>query len=164
MASFETATFAGGCFWCTQHDFNELPGIILTTVGYIGGTAANPTYEQVCTGTTGHAEALQIIFDPKKISYKQLLKVYWRSIDPTRNDGQFCDIGTQYRPIIFYHSDEQKKEAEKSKEELSKKQTVLVDILPAKHFFQAEDYHQEFYKKNPVHYARYHQASGRNHK
>lgn len=153
----ELATFAGGCFWCTQHDFDELKGVVSTTAGYTGGTKVNPSYEEVCSGKTGHVEALQLSYDPEKISYEKLLDVYWHSIDPTRTDGQFCDIGSQYRPVIFYHNEKQKQLAEKTKKERSSQ----VDIRPASTFYPAEEYHQKFYKKKPAHYQAYHRASGR---
>lgn len=157
-----SAVFAGGCFWCTQHDFDEAKGVISTTVGYTGGKTANPTYEEVCSGKTGHVEAIEVVYDTNKISYSALLTIYWNSIDPTRSDGQFCDIGTQYRPLIFYRDDEQKAQAEASKKALiAKGIPVAVDILPAKPFYPAEQHHQEFYKKNPEHYQAYHRGSGR---
>ncbi|HSX03353.1 MAG TPA: peptide-methionine (S)-S-oxide reductase MsrA [Rhabdochlamydiaceae bacterium] len=157
---YETATFAGGCFWCTQSDFDKLPGVISTTVGYTGGKKIYPTYDEVSSGRTGHVEATQVIFDPKKISYEKLLEVYWHSIEPTRNDGQFCDIGSQYRPVIFYHSEEQRVLAEKSKNALKMK-PVKVDILPAETFYSAEEYHQKYYKKKPSEYEFYRSHSGR---
>ena len=159
----ETAIFAGGCFWCVQHDFDHVKGVISTTSGYTGGDEPNPTYEEVCSGTTGHVEALQIVFDPTKVTYSQLLDTYWHNIDPTTNEGQFCDIGSQYRPVIFYENDTQKQMAEDSKEKIIKTKNipVMVDILPAKTFYSAETYHQEFYKKNPTRYKFYHYNSGR---
>lgn len=161
---YETATFAGGCFWCLQHDFDLLNGVISTTSGYSGGKAKNPTYEEVCSGSTGHVECVQVVFDPEKVSYETLLDCYWHQIDPTRNDGQFCDIGSQYRPVIFYHSAAQKQAAEKSKKQLlnnKKIESVHVDILPIALFYPAEDYHQDYYRKNPVRYKFYHSHSGR---
>ena len=155
------ATFAGGCFWCTQHDFDKVQGVISTQAGYLGGHVKNPTYEEVCTGRTGHVEAVQIEYDPERISYEELLQIYWKSIDPTRSDGQFCDIGTQYRPVIFYHTKEQQEIAERSKNELLKEQHVAVDILPVSTFYPAEEYHQQFYKKSPARYQSYHNNSGR---
>lgn len=160
----QTAIFAGGCFWCTEHDFDHVEGVVSTLSGYTGGSKINPTYEEVCSGETGHVEALQIVFDPTKVSYEQLLHVYFKSIDPTRNDGQFCDIGTQYRPVIFYVNDTQKELAERVMRNLvdSKKITpFLVAILPATTFYPAEEYHQKFYQKNPAHYKSYRAASGR---
>ncbi len=160
----ERATFAGGCFWCVQHAFDHVFGVATTKVGFTGGDKKNPTYEEVSTGTTGHVEALQITYDPKEISYKKILDIYWHSIDPIQSDGQFCDIGPQYRPIIFYHSEEQRRLAERSKKELQKSQQngpISVEILPAKTFYPAEDYHQEYYKKSPIRYKFYRDNSGR---
>ena len=161
----ETAIFAGGCFWCTEYDFDHVGGVVSTTSGYTGGSKANPTYEEVCSGETGHVEALQVTFDPSIVSYEQLLHVYFGSIDPTRNDGQFCDIGSQYRPVIFYANDTQKKLAENAIRDLvaSKKITpFLVALLPAAPFYPAEEYHQKFYQKNSARYKSYRAASGRN--
>ncbi len=160
----EVATFAGGCFWCIQHEFDLLPGVLATTVGYTGGLADNPTYADVCSGTTGHVEALQIVFDPSRISYQRLLEIYWRTIDPTTREGQFCDLGSQYRPIIFYHSEQQRQEAVNSKRALLEDKAVsqiLVDVVPACPFFPAETYHQQYYKKSQKEYERYHAHSGR---
>ena len=158
--STETATFAGGCFWCMQEPFDTIDGVISTTVGYTGGSVENPTYEQVCGGKTGHVEAIQIVFDPKKVSYKRLLTAYWHNIDPTQKKGQFCDIGAQYEPIIFYYSQEQKKEAEASKAALQM-EPVVVEIRPASTFYPAESYHQKYYQTHQGQYERYHDARGR---
>jgi peptide-methionine (S)-S-oxide reductase len=159
------ATFAGGCFWCTEADFDKVDGVFMTVSGYIGGHTTNPTYKDVTSGKTGHTEAVQITFDPKKITYERLLEVYWRSIDPTDKDGQFCDRGNSYRPEIFVHSPEQKKSAEDSKAALIAsgvvKQPIVVAITEAATFTKAEDYHQDFYKKNPGHYYRYRIGCGR---
>lgn len=157
------ATFAGGCFWCMEPPFDELNGVISTTSGYIGGKTKNPTYEQVSTGTTGHTEALQIVYDPKKITYDKLLEVFWRNIDPLAADGQFCDLGSQYRSGIFYHDANQKSAAEKSKKAVQArfKQPVATEITPATVFYPAEDYHQDYYKKNPVRYKLYSHGCGR---
>lgn len=163
----EVALFAGGCFWCTQHDFDHIDGVISTTAGYTGGEKNNPTYDEVSSGTTGHAEALQVVYDPKKVSYSQLLDIYWHSIDPTTRDGQFCDLGTQYRPIIFYLNDEQKRLAVESKNKIIQSKQVgkvVVDILAASKFYPAEEYHQTFYEKNPAHYQSYRQGSARDKK
>ena len=160
----EIATFAGGCFWCCQHDFDAVPGVISTTVGYTGGNTVAPTYHDVCTGKTGHVEAIEILFDPQKITYQKLLDFYWHSIDPTRNDGQFCDTGTSYRPVIFYHNEEQKKEAVASKQLLSESPSasaIMADILPAAPFYPDESYHQKYYQKSPVKYRIYDYGSGR---
>ncbi len=157
------ATFAGGCFWCMEPPFDELDGVISTTSGYIGGKTKNPTYEQVSSGTTGHAEALQVVYDPKKITYEKLLEVYWRNIDPFAADGQFCDLGNQYRSAIFYHDANQKSAAEKSKKAIQArfKQPVLTEITAAAVFYPAEEYHQDYYKKNPVRYKLYSHGCGR---
>ena len=157
------ATFAGGCFWCMEPPFDELDGVISTTSGYIAGKTKNPTYEQVSTGTTGHTEALQVVYDPKKISYEKLLEVFWRNIDPLAANGQFCDLGSQYRSGIFYHDGNQKNAAEKSKNAIQArfKQPVATEITAATAFYPAEDYHQDYYKKNPVRYKLYSHGCGR---
>lgn len=160
---YQIATFAGGCFWCVESAFDHLDGVLSAFSGYMGGKKENPTYEEVSEGTTGHVECVQVVFDPKKISYAQLLDVYWHAIDPMQNNGQFCDIGPQYKPVIFYHHEKQKEMAEKSKKELSKiMQPVVVEILPASTFYPAEEYHQEYHKKNPLRYEYYRAHSGRN--
>ena len=159
------ATFAGGCFWCMQPPFDNTPGITKTTVGYMGGHTHNPTYEQICTGETGHSEVIQIEYDPEKVSYDTLLNAYWRNIDPTNANGQFADRGSQYKPIIFVHSDVQKKAAQASKKALAAskkfKSPIVVTIEPASPFYTAEGYHQCYYQKQPVHYDRYKKGSGR---
>lgn len=160
----DIATFAGGCFWCTQHEFDHVPGVVTTTAGYCGGRTEKPTYATVCTGTTGFAEAVQVVFDPSIISYEQLLSIYWHTIDPTTSSGQFCDRGSQYRPIIFYHDEHQHQAAIASKQALIKKGVVrenVVDILPASPFFPAERYHQKYYQQSPLRYAQYYAGSGR---
>jgi peptide methionine sulfoxide reductase msrA/msrB len=161
----EKATFAGGCFWCMVKPFNKYDGVIEVVSGYTGGKTKNPTYEQVSTGTTGHLEAVEITFNPSRISYAELLEIFWRQINPTDGGGQFADRGTQYKTAIFYHSKEQKELALKSKEKLEKsgkfKQPVATEIREAVDFYKAEDYHQEYYKKNPGHYELYRQGSGR---
>src|SRR4051812_36504254 len=155
-AATEKATFAGGCFWCMEPPYDKLPGVISTTSGYMGGKTKNPTYEQVSTGTTGHAEVVQVQYDPSKVSYAALLEVFWRNVDPTQRDGQFCDHGSQYRTGIFYHDDEQKKLALASKAQLEKtkpfKGDIVTEVTPASDFTRAEEYHQDFYKKNPTRY------------
>jgi methionine-S-sulfoxide reductase len=161
MAKQEIAIFAAGCFWCVQKAFDALEGVISTQVGYTGGDKPNPTYEEVCGGKTGHVEAIQVIFDPEKVVYERLLEVYWQNIQPERVEGQFCDIGPQYRPLIFVNNEKQRRAAEKSKQELQKSQKVLVDILPAKTFYAAEEYHQSYYQKSPLHYSMYAMNSGR---
>lgn len=165
MKQYEIATFAGGCFWCMVKPFDQLPGIIKVVSGYTGGHKANPTYEEVCSGTTGHTEAVQITFNPEQITYRQLLQIYWTQIDPTDSEGQFYDRGPSYRPAIFYHTEEQKKLAEASKQELAASgrfsKPIVVSIEPAGPFYPAEEEHQDFYKKNPIHYQRYQIGSGR---
>ena len=159
---FLIATFAGGCFWCMEHPFDSLPGVISVTSGYTGGHVTNPTYEQVSEGGTGHRESVQIVYDPTKVSYEKLLNAFWHNVDPTDNEGQFCDKGSQYRSAIFYHDEAQKKLAEESKAALEKKfGRVYTDILPASIFWRAEDYHQHYYKKNPVRYHFYRFNCGR---
>lgn len=158
-----TATFAGGCFWCMQPPFDKLDGVISTVVGYTGGTTPNPTYEEVSEGGTGYVEAIKIVYNPQKITYEKLLEVFWRNIDPTARNRQFCDVGTQYRSIIFYKDERQKHLAEKSKLELLKTRfkEIATEILPTQKFYAAEDYHQEFYKKDPIRYNFYHDNCGR---
>ncbi|WP_066172300.1 peptide-methionine (S)-S-oxide reductase MsrA [Bacillus marinisedimentorum] len=161
----EKATFAGGCFWCMVKPFDELPGIHSVVSGYTGGHVENPTYQQVTSGTTGHFEAVQITFDTEVFPYKKLLDLFWRQIDPTDPGGQFGDRGESYRTAIFYHSEAQKQAAEQSKEELDASgrfdKAVATVILPASPFYPAEEYHQDYYRKNPTHYNRYFQGSGR---
>lgn len=161
----ELATFAGGCFWCMVTPFEEMPGIRKVTSGYTGGHKENPTYEEVCSETTGHAEAVQIEFDPAVISYRKLLDIFWRQIDPTDAGGQFADRGSSYRTAIFYHSEQQRQEAEASKRELEESgrfdKPIVTEIVPATAFYHAEEYHQDFHKKNPFRYRTYRQGSGR---
>ena len=157
------ATFAGGCFWCMEPPYDELDGVISTISGYIGGTKKNPSYEEVVTGTTGHTEAVQVTYDPAKITYEKLLEIFWRNIDPLTANAQFCDHGSQYRSGIFYHDEAQKKLAEASKKRVQSrfKQPVVTEIVRATEFYPAEDYHQDFYKKNPVRYKLYRYGCGR---
>ncbi|HET6268239.1 MAG TPA: peptide-methionine (S)-S-oxide reductase MsrA [Acidobacteriota bacterium] len=157
------ATFAGGCFWSMDRAFDKLPGVISVVSGYAGGNKANPTYEEVESGTTGHAESIDVTYDPSKTTYEKLLDAYWHTIDPTQADGQFCDIGSQYRSAIFYHDETQHKLAEASKAEVEKtlKTKVVTMIVPAKQFYPAEEYHQDFYKKNPIRYNSYRVGCGR---
>lgn len=161
----EVATFASGCFWCTESDFDKVKGVVETTSGYMGGTTPNPTYEQVSSGGTGHAEVLQLKYDPGQVTYKELLDVYWRNVDPLDGGGQFCDRGDQYRPAIFYHTEEQKRLAEESKAALAKsgrfKQPIVVEITAASTFTPAEDYHQNYYQRNPIQYFIYRHGCGR---
>jgi peptide-methionine (S)-S-oxide reductase len=161
---YDYATFASGCFWCTQHDFDQIKGVISTTAGYTGGEKVNPSYEEVSAGGSGHVESLQVKYDPKVVSYQELLDFYWHNVDPTRNDGQFCDKGSQYRPVIFYHNENQKELAEKSKKQLiaaNQIHPILVETLPAKTFYAAEEYHQNYYNKNPLRYKFYRYNCGR---
>ena len=159
------ATFAGGCFWCMEGPFDVLDGVISTTSGYTGGTKKDPTYQEVSAGRTGHTEAVQIVYDPAKVTYEKLLDVFWRNIDPTVANRQFCDSGSQYRSGIFYHSDVQKKAADASKLALDKskpfKGAIVTEITAATEFYAAEEYHQDYYLKNPVRYRYYRQGCGR---
>jgi methionine-S-sulfoxide reductase len=160
-----TAIFAGGCFWCIQPAFDKAKGVIKTIVGYCGGTEPNPTYEVVSSEKTGYRESLQITYDPAKISYDQLLDIYWRQIDPTQADGQFTDIGPSYRAAIFYGNDDEKKIAEISKEKLARSgkfnKPIVTEILPAMKFYPAEAYHQKYYQQNPGHFEAFEKGSGR---
>ena len=162
---YEKATFAGGCFWCVESDFDKLPGVVSTTSGYIGGSTAKPTYEQVSSKTTGHAEAVEIEFDPSKVSYAQLLNYFWHSIDPTTKDKQFCDVGSPYRTVIFVHNEEQRKLALASKAGIEKtkpfKEPLVTEIVTASSFYSAEEYHQGYHKKNPIRYSYYRSSCGR---
>ena len=157
------ATFAGGCFWCVEADFDKVEGVISTTSGYTGGHKDNPTYKEVSAGGTGHTEAVEIEYDPGKVSYQELLDVFWVNHDPTTNTRQFCDKGSQYRPGIFYHNAEQKRLAEKSKREVENSHTfpVVTEITEATEFYPAEEYHQNYYKKNPIRYKFYRFSCGR---
>ena len=157
------ATFAGGCFWCTEADFDKLKGVVATTSGYIGGKVPNPSYERVSAGGTGYAEAVEVIYDPQQVSYAQLLAFYWRTVDPTVKDRQFCDRGDQYRTAIFVRNAEERKLAEASKEKVAAelKQPIYTQIVDATPFYTAEDYHQDFYKKNPTKYKFYRWNCGR---
>jgi len=157
------ATFAGGCFWCMEPPFDKLDGVVSTISGYTGGTKKNPTYEEVSAGKTGHAEVVQITYDPKKITYEKLLEVFWRNVDPLTPNRQFCDVGSQYRTAIFYHDETQKRLAEESKKALSKrfKEPIVTEIVAASEFYPAEDYHQDYYIKNPLRYKYYRYSCGR---
>ncbi len=161
----ETATFAGGCFWCMESPFEKLGGVIDVISGYTGGQKVNPTYQEVSAGTTGHAEAIQVIFDPSKVSYRKLLDTFWRQIDPTDAGGSFVDRGLQYRSAIFYHNEEQRRLAEQSKAELAKSgrfsAPIATEIIKAGVFYPAKEYHQDYYKKNPIRYKYYRYNSGR---
>jgi peptide-methionine (S)-S-oxide reductase len=157
------ATFAAGCFWCVEADFDKVPGVLSTTSGFTGGTLQNPTYEQVSAGGTGHAESVQVTYDPTKVTYEQLLDFYWHHVDPFTGDRQFCDVGSQYRPAIFYGDTDEKRLAEQSKVRLEAlfKKKIAVQIVAASRFYRAEDYHQDFYKKNPGRYHEYRLGCGR---
>jgi peptide-methionine (S)-S-oxide reductase len=161
----EKADFAGGCFWCMEHPFDELEGVISVMPGYTGGHKKNPTYEEVSSGVTGHAESVEVVYDPEKISYAKLLDVFWHNIDPTTPNRQFCDVGTQYRSAIFYHNETQKGLAEESKKALEAsgqiKGKFVTEIVPASEFYPAEEYHQKYYVKNPIRYKFYRFNCGR---
>lgn len=164
-AATAKATFAGGCFWCMEEAFDKVPGVIATVSGYMGGHIANPTYELVSTGRTGHAEVVQVEYDPARVTYQRLLEVFWRNIDPTQADGQFCDHGPQYRSAIFYHDAEQRRLAEASKKALARNKPfrgeIVTEINMASRFYPAEAYHQDYYKKNPRRYKFYKSGCGR---
>ena len=164
-SNLEKATFAGGCFWCMEHPFDKIPGVVSVTSGYTGGRKKNPTYEEVSAGGTGHAESVQVVYDPAKVTYEKLLNVFWHNIDPTAKDRQFCDTGHQYRSAIFYHNEGQYRLALQSKALLEKNKTfkehVVTEIVEAAEFYPAEDYHQQYYKKNPIRYKFYRTSCGR---
>ena len=159
------AIFAGGCFWCMEEAYEKVNGVISVISGYTGGKLANPTYEQVSAGGTGHTESVEVIYDPNKVTYQHLLEVFWHNIDPTALNAQFCDHGTQYRSAIFYHDDMQKQLIDESKQAIenskSFSQPIVTEIVPASIFYPAEEYHQNFYKKNPVRYKFYKWNCGR---
>lgn len=161
----QTATFAGGCFWCMEHTFDEVVGVITTTSGYIGGTTHNPSYEAVSAGGTGHTEAVQVLYNSRKVRYEDLLKVFWRNIDPTARNQQFCDRGSQYRSGIFYHDDAQKERALQSKTTLEKEKPfegpIETEVTKATQFYPAEEYHQDYHLKNPLRYKVYRFGCGR---
>ena len=164
-AATAKATFAGGCFWCVEADFDKVPGVISTVSGYTGGTVANPTYQQVSAKHTGHAEAVEVTYDPAKVSYTQLLDFYWRHIDPTVKDHQFCDVGSPYRTAIFAHGETQLEAARASRDALEKskpfKEPIVTEIVAAGAFYPAEEYHQDYYLKNPLRYRYYRSSCGR---
>jgi peptide-methionine (S)-S-oxide reductase len=159
----EKATFAAGCFWCVEADFDKVPGVVSTMSGYTGGTVKNPSYEQVSSGGTGHTEAVEIVFDPAKVTYAQLLDHFWKNVDPLNAHRQFCDVGDQYRPAIFVHDEAQRRAAEESKARVQQrfKQPVVVQIVSAAAFYRAEPYHQDYYKKNAIQYRYYRWSCGR---
>ena len=163
--ALQVATFAGGCFWCVEADFEKVTGVVKAVSGYTGGTKENPTYEEVSSGKTGHVEAVQVYYDPAKVTYEELLRYFWRHVDPTDPGGQFVDRGSQYRSVIFYHDEEQKKLAERSKEALGKSENfakpIATEIVKFTRFYDAEEYHQDYYKKNPLRYRYYRHGSGR---
>jgi peptide-methionine (S)-S-oxide reductase len=164
--NLKKATFAGGCFWCMEAPFEDLKGVVSVTSGYTGGSKKNPTYEEVSSGSTGHAESIQVVYDPSKIGYAKLLDVFWRNIDPLAEDKQFCDVGNQYRSAIFYHDEEQRKLAEESRKALAdsarfRGKTIYTRITSASEFYPAEEYHQKYHKKNPVRYSFYRWNCGR---
>jgi peptide-methionine (S)-S-oxide reductase len=160
-----TATFAGGCFWCMEAPFASLEGVLSVTSGYTGGEKKSPTYEEVSSGSTGHAESVQVVYDPAKISYARLLDVFWHNIDPLARDAQFCDHGTQYRSAIFYHDEGQRQAAQESRRALDErppfKGRIATQIVPASTFYPAEEYHQHFHRKNPARYQQYRLGCGR---
>ena len=164
-AAYPSAYFAGGCFWCMQYAFDRVKGVKKTVVGYTGGQKASPDYDEVSSGTTGHAESIQVVYDPKEVTYGQLLDAYWHNIDPTAVNRQFADAGTQYRTVIFYQNDAEKKAAEDSKAALAKSgkfdKPIATQIAPLGPFYPAEDYHQDYYKKNSFHFQAYEVGSGR---
>jgi peptide methionine sulfoxide reductase msrA/msrB len=164
--NLKTATFAGGCFWCVESDFEKVDGVVEAISGYTDGQKPNPTYKEVSAGGTGHAEAVQVRYDPDKITYKDLLDAFWRHVDPTDAGGQFVDRGSQYRPAVFYHDEEQKRIAEASRAELEKSghfnKPIATEIVPLAEFYTAEEYHQDYYRKNPLRYKFYRHGSGRN--
>jgi peptide-methionine (S)-S-oxide reductase len=164
-AGLAKATFAGGCFWCVESDFDKVPGVISTTSGYTGGKVANPSYEQVSAKSTGHAEAVEVVFDPKLVSYEQLVDYFWRTIDPTAKDRQFCDAGSPYRSAIYVQDAQQLAAAKASLDKLEKskpfKEPIVTEIALGGPFYAAEDYHQDYYKKNPIRYKYYRTSCGR---
>ena len=163
--TYAKATFAGGCFWCMEPPYDKLDGVLSTTSGYTGGHKPDPTYEEVSAGGTGHTEAIQVLYDPSKITYTDLLEVYWRNSDPTTPDRQFCDHGDQYRPAIFYHNEKQRQLIEESKKSWKRQrsfpESIVTEISPAAEFYPAEDYHQDYYQKNPIRYKFYRYGCGR---
>ncbi len=162
-ATLAKATFAGGCFWCMEKPFDELPGVISTTSGYTGGQTVNPSYRQVSSGTTGHAESVQVVYDPEQVSYEKLLEVFWHNVDPLDDGGQFCDRGSQYRSSIFFHDAEQQKLAQQTKEKLEKEgiKPIATELVAASEFYPAEEYHQNYYQTTPRRYQFYRFACGR---
>jgi len=162
-AEYKSAVFAGGCFWCLEGPFDALPGVIKTESGYTGGSIQNPTYEQVSSGTSGHVEAMRVVYDPGKVTYDELLAVFWRNIDPTDDGGQFCDRGPQYRSAVFVADAQEEAVARREKARLEKSMSMRIatEILPLAEFYVAEEYHQDYYQKNPLRYHYYRSACGR---
>jgi peptide-methionine (S)-S-oxide reductase len=162
-ATTSKATFAAGCFWCVEADFDKVPGVVSTISGYTGGKIQNPTYEQVSRGGTGHTEAVEIVYDPSKVTYEQLLDHFWKNVDPLTAHRQFCDVGEQYRPAIFFHDEAQRRAAEESKARVQQRfrEPVVVEIAPAAKFYRAEVYHQDYYLRNPIQYRFYRWNCGR---
>ena len=165
LEGLETATFAGGCFWCMEAGFEEVEGVVEAVSGYTGGYTENPTYEEVCTGRTGHYEAVRVYYDPERLSYSELLDVFWRNVNPTDPGGQFADWGTQYKTAILYHGEEQRRLAEESKKMLDEsgrfKDPVVTEIIPLGPFYRAEEYHQNYHMKQAARYRTYERLSGR---
>ncbi|MGD1951923.1 MAG: peptide-methionine (S)-S-oxide reductase MsrA [Leptolyngbyaceae cyanobacterium] len=163
IAETAKATFAGGCFWCMEHPFDELQGVADTTSGYMGGTVESPSYRQVSSGTTGHAEVVQVEYDPETVSYETLLDTFWHNVDPVDTQGQFCDKGSQYRSIVFYHDETQRQLAESSKQTVNQllNQSIATEVVPADTFYPAEDYHQNYYQTHPARYRLYRFGCGR---
>lgn len=164
-AALDKATFAGGCFWCMEPPFDKLDGVVSTTSGYAGGHLKNPTYKEVSAGGTGHAEVVQVVYDPRKVTYERLLEVFWRNIDPLARDRQFCDAGSQYRSAIYYHDETQRRLALESRKRLEQSgrfgEPIVTEIEAASTFYPAEEYHQNYYQKNPVRYQFYRFNCGR---
>ena len=164
-ATLGKAYFAGGCFWCMEEAFEKLEGVLSVTSGYMGGTVANPSYEAVSAGRTGHAESVEVVYDPAKVSYQKLLDAFWHNVDPITPNAQFCDHGSQYRSAVFFQTDEEKRAADTSKQSIEQssrfKEPIVTQIVPAAQFYPAEEYHQDFYKKNPLRYKLYKYNCGR---
>ena len=164
-ATIGKAYFAGGCFWCMEEAFEKVEGVLSATSGYMGGTVANPSYEDVSSGRTGHAESIEVVYDPVKVSYQKLLDAFWRNVDPITANAQFCDHGSQYRSAIFFQTDEEKRASDTSKQAIEQskrfREPIVTQIVMASRFYSAEDYHQDFYKKNPVRYKFYKYSCGR---
>lgn len=163
-AQTATAIFASGCFWCTEADFEKLPGVLAAESGYIGGKTPNPSYEQVSAGSTGHTEAVRVTYDPSRVSFSSLLDHFWKNVDPTVKNRQFCDVGSQYRSALFYQNDAERNAIEASKEAILKTgriKQIHTEVLPVTQFYPAEEYHQDYYKKNPLRYKYYRTSCGR---